>query len=144
MTESAATDTVSLPRRPRSIAALAVLLLLYGLFTLLPKILLLSSQELYDNTLAMTEALTAQGLIALPFGLQIAISFIASAVLILTGVFLWRGAGWARWAVVLWMAFSWSLYFLQTGPSALLWIKVPVFCLVTFLLFRPGVRGFFR
>ena len=51
---------------------------------------------------------------------------------------------WARWAVALWMIFSLVLYFLQTGITWLPVIKLPLFVLVLFLLFRPQVADHFR
>ncbi len=140
------TTTMADPRRrrPLSIAILAVVMVLYGLFTLFLKILLLTSQELYDASADLTATMTAGGLLTLPLGLQIAISFVASLVVILAGVFVWRGRNWARWAVALWMIFSLVLYFLQTGITWLPVIKLPLFVLVLFLLFRPRVANHFR
>ncbi len=140
------TTTMADPRRrrPLSIAILAVVMVLYGLFTLFLKILLLTSQELYDASADLTATMTAGGLLTLPLGLQIAISFVASLVVILAGVFVWRGRNWARWAVALWMIFSLVLYFLQTGITWLPVIKLPLFVLVLFLLFRPRVADHFR
>ena len=140
------TTTMADPRRrrPLSIAILAVVMVLYGLFTLFLKILLLTSQELYDASADLTATITAGGLLTLPLGLQFAISFVASLVVILAGVFVWRGRNWARWAVALWMIFSLVLYFLQTGITWLPVIKLPLFVLVLFLLFRPRVANHFR
>ena len=132
------------PRRPRSISILAVVMVLYGLFTLFPKILLLTSQEVYEASAALAASLAAGGLLALPLDLQIAIGFIASFVAILAGIFIWRGRNWARWAAALWMVLTLALYVLQTGPTWLPAIKLPVFFLVLFLLFRPQAAGHFR
>ena len=131
-------------QRPLSIAILAVLMVLYGLFTLFPKLLLLTSQEVFEASADLTATMTADGLVALPLELQIAIGFVASLVAVLSGIFVWRGRNWARWVAVLWMIFSLLLYVLQTGMTWLPVIKLPVFFLVLFLLFRPQVAEHFR
>jgi len=119
-------------------------MLFYGLITLVPKVLLLASQEVYDASADLTAAMTAGGLVTLPLGLQIAIGFVASLVVILSGVFVWRGRNWARWAVAIWMIISLVLYVLQTGITWLPVIKLPLFALVLYLLFRPQVADHFR
>ena len=134
----------SRPRRPLSISILAVVMVLYGLFTLFPKVLLLTSQEVYDASADVAAALAARGPLALPLDLQIAIGFMASFVAILAGVFIWRGRNWARWAAALWMVLTLALYVLQTGLTWLPALKLPVFFLVLFLLFRPQAAGHFR
>ena len=131
-------------QRPLSIAILAVLMVLYGLFTLFPKLLLLTSQEVFEASADLTATMTAGGLVALPLELQVAIGFVASLVAVLSGIFVWRGRNWARWVAVLWMIFSLLLYVLQTGMTWLPVIKLPVFFLVLFLLFRPQVAAHFR
>ena len=140
------TTTLADPRRrrPLSIAILAVVMVLYGLFTLIPKIFLLTSREVYDASADLTAAMTAGGFLTLPYGLQIAISFVASLVVIAAGVFVWRGRNWARWAIALWMTFSLVLYVLQTGVTWIPVMKLPIFVLVLFLLFRPQVANHFR
>ncbi len=132
------------PRRPLSISILAVVMVLYGLFTLVPKILLLTSQEVYEASADLTASMTEGGFLTVPLELQIAIGFVASMVVVLAGIFVWRGLNWARWAVALWMIFSLALYVLQTGLTWLPAIKLPVFFLVLFLLFRPRVAEHFR
>ena len=131
-------------RRPLSIAILAVFMVLYGLFALFPKVLLLTSQQVYDAAADLTTTMTAGGLLTLPLGLQIAISFAASLVVILTGVFVWHGRNWARWVVALWMIITLALNFLQTGITWLPVIKLPLFALVLFLLFRPPAEEYFH
>ncbi len=142
--ESTTTAADPSPRRPLSVAVVAVLMVIYGLASLLPKILLLTSREVRDTASDLTAAMTAGGLLSLPLGLQIAMGFVASFVLILAGVFVWRGRDWARWLVAFWMAFSLLLYVLQTGLTWLVAIKLPVFVLVLFLLFRPQATDHFR
>ncbi len=119
-------------------------MVLYGLFTLVPKILLLTSQEIYEASADLTASMTEGGFLTVPLELQIAIGFVASMVVVLAGIFVWRGLNWARWAVALWMIFSLALYVLQTGLTWLPAIKLPVFFLVLFLLFRPRVAEHFR
>ena len=131
-------------RRPLSIAVTAVVLVFYGLFTLFPKVLLLTSKEVYDASADLTATMTEGGILTLPLELQIAIGFVASLVLILSGIFIWHGRNWARWVVVLWMAISVVLYVLQVGFTWVPVIKLPVFFVVLFLLFRPRVAAHFR
>ena len=138
------TRAESVLRRPVSIAILAVVLVLYGLLNLTPLVLLLTSQEIYDATAEMMAAMSAAGFVSVPLGVQIAVGFVASLVVAAGGVFVWRGRNWARWLVALWMAFSLAYYVLQTGFTWIPVIKLPIFLLVLFLLFRPGAAGHFR
>ena len=131
-------------RRPVSIAILAIVLVLYGLLNLIPLVLLLTSQAIYDSTAEMMAAMSAGGFVSVPLGVQIAVGFVASLVVAAGGVFVWHGRNWARWLVALWMAFSLVYYVLQTGFTWIPVIKLPIFFLVLFLLFRPGVAGHFR
>ncbi|MDJ0610747.1 MAG: hypothetical protein QNJ67_17360 [Kiloniellales bacterium] len=131
-------------RRPISIAILAVLLVLYGLLNLIPLVLLLTSQEIYDSTAEVMAAMAAGGFVTVPLGAQIVIGFVASLVVVAGGAFVWQGRNWARWLVALWMAFSLVYYVLQTGFTWIPALKLPVFFLVLFLLFRPGVAAHFR
>ncbi len=143
MNDTPATANTS-RRRPLSIAILAVVLVIYGLLNLIPLGFLLTSQEIYDATAELMAAMSANGFVSLPLGLQIAVGFVAALVVVLGGVLVWRGQNRARWLVALWMAFSIVYYVLQTGFTWIPVLKLPIFFLVLFLMFRPGVAGHFR
>ena len=58
------------------------------------------------------------------------------------GAFLLRGANWARWLLVAWMAFHVGLSVMHDLTQLL--VHVAFFVPILFFLFRPQVGGFFR
>lgn len=61
---------------------------------------------------------------------------------VIGGAFLLRGANWARWLLVAWMAFHLGLSVLHDLTEVL--VHVAFFVPILFFLFRPQVAGFFR
>lgn len=130
--------------RPLSISVIAVLLVLYGLITLVPKIVLLVSPEIYERSAEFTGAMTSGGLIQLRFDLQIAYSFLASLILVVAGVFLWRGRNWARWLALGWMALSLGFTFLLVGPVVSFFIKIPLYLVLAYFLTTRKASAFLK
>lgn len=77
-------------------------------------------------------------------GLVYAMMFAGMFVLISSGLGIHRGSNWARWLFTLWGSgtLAVNLYFGSITTAAL--PGVAIFGFVSFLLFRPGVRDFFR
>lgn len=141
MTGSVSNDEPAM-RRPLSISIIAVLLVLYGLVTLVPKVVLLLSPEVYRNTADLTGAMTSGGFIRLGFAFHVVYSFLASLITVVAGVFLWRGRNWARWLALAWMALSLGLVFLLLGPVTSFYIKIPLFLVMAYFLTTRRAAAF--
>lgn len=141
MSDPAFDEEAALPR-PLSISVIAVLLVLYGLATLVAKIVLLMSPEIYQGTADLTGAMTSGGFIRLGLDLQIAYGFLASLVMVAAGVFLWRGRNWARWLALGWMALSLGFTLLLVGPVISFYLKIPLFLVVAYFLTTRKASAF--
>lgn len=58
------------------------------------------------------------------------------------GVLLLRGASWARWLVVAWLAYHVVLGALHSVPDAL--IHLLLLAIIAYFLFRPRANAYFR
>lgn len=67
---------------------------------------------------------------------------LSEAVALLAGIFMLRGANWARWLAFLWMAAHVVIAWLN-GPQQVLFHAI-IFAGITVLLFRADARAFFR
>ena len=137
------TGGVGVPR-PLSISIIAVLFVLYGLVSLVPKAMVFLSPDIREGTAALTEAMTAGGVLTLPMELQLAHALAGSAVFILAGVFLWAGRNWARWLALAWMVGSLALYLLLAGPVVTFYLKIPLFLVLTYVLTARKTSAFLR
>jgi hypothetical protein len=61
---------------------------------------------------------------------------------IVGGIFLLRGADWARWLLVLWIAYHLILSFMHSVSEIL--VHLLLFLVVIVFLTRPEARAFFR
>lgn len=143
MSDSRSPDQAVAPR-PLSVSIISVLLVIYGLVSLAPKIVLMSSTEVYERTVELSEAMSTGGLLEIPMALQIAHGFAASLIVVIAGVFLWRGHNWARWLAIGWLAFSLGFVFVVVGPVITFYLKVPAAILVTVFLMTPKASAFLR
>lgn len=71
-----------------------------------------------------------------------ALIFPVHALAVVAGAFMLRGADWARWLTVLWMAFHVAITVLNAWQGFA--FHVILFAGITFLLFRADARGWFR
>ena len=60
---------------------------------------------------------------------------------LVAGVFLLRGANWARWLAIAWIAFHVALSF---GSLQRLVVHTVILLLFVYLLFRPSANAYFR
>ena len=70
------------------------------------------------------------------------IVFIVRLIAILCGVFLLRGSNWARWLLLVWIAYHVILSVFHS-PSELLMHSF-LFAVVAYFLFRPQASAYFR
>lgn len=63
-------------------------------------------------------------------------------VILACGIYLLRGAGWARWVALAWVGFHIAVSFMNSVSAGL--VHSLIFALFAWLLFRPGVNAWFR
>ena len=76
-----------------------------------------------------------------PFEYDLVWIFIVQLAAILCGAFLLRGASWARWLALAWMAFHVVLSFFQSLREVA--VHGLLFALIAYFLFRPEARAYF-
>jgi hypothetical protein len=67
---------------------------------------------------------------------------ITEIVALVAGIFLLRGANWARWLAIAWMAFRVVLSF--HDPAQRLIVHMVFLALFAFFLFQPSANAYFR
>ena len=116
--ENACVSFIGVEKRPASIIVIGILFILLGTITLVHALM-----ELINTTDRLTD---------LKSHWMIYLSAIAA---IVGGAFLLKGHNWARWLLVLWMAFHIVVGALHgLGP---LLTHVVIFSVILFFLFRP-------
>jgi len=61
---------------------------------------------------------------------------------VLAGAFMLRGAGWARWLALAWMAFHVALGFMNSVRQGV--VHLVIFAIIAYLLLRPEARAHFQ
>ena len=131
-------------RRPVSVVVIAWLVLAYGIVGLGQKIWLVASPEAFAMFQDLFPAMNAAAAVKLPLEAHLAYSFVASAVLIVSGAFMLRGRNWAR-LLFLWFApTSIVLTLMSTGLSFSFYAKSATYVLLAFLLLRGASSRYFR
>lgn len=125
-------------KRPRSLTILSWILMGFGTVQLIMIVLQLNSPELQAH---MQKLADERGSSA---GLVYGMMFAGMFVLISSGLGIHRGSNWSRWLFTLWGSGTLlvNLYVGNITTASL--PGVAIFGFVVFLLFRPGVRDFFR
>jgi hypothetical protein len=118
------------PTRPRTVLILGWLFIFVGGIALASGLLPLVGLNLAGGLPEFQRHGTGE------FALMIA----TRAAAVIGGVFLLRGANWARWLLVAWMAFHLVLSFFHSMTEVLM--HAVLFGLVGYLLFRPDVTAY--
>ncbi|HCW08163.1 MAG TPA: hypothetical protein DGG95_12450 [Cytophagales bacterium] len=67
--------------------------------------------------------------------------FVVRVLAIVGGVFTFKGVNWARWLIIVWMAYHVALSFLHTSLELL--IHIGFFALALYALFNKGAAAYF-
>jgi hypothetical protein len=130
---------VSHPLSLRIIAALAIS---YGALTLIPKVLHVLSWNSESWERVFIDSMITSGPGSLPPLLHISYGLIGSIVWPVSGVDLWKGRTWSRWAMAIWaftvIHLTYSVYG-HAGP--LLW-KVVAYLVLVYFLFTTKASSF--
>ena len=115
---------MSVSQRPRAVAFVALLCIVYALLTALPKAWLLVDAEAYRLTAELVAARSVHGLLPVPFGVQVAHAVLGLPVLLAVGIGLLRGHGWAVLLLAAWIAGVLVMTLLVVGWGASFLIKL--------------------
>lgn len=120
-------------KRPKSVTFISWFYIVAGAFSLL------TSVTSMNNPLVLE--LMAKS--PIPISAQFAMMYVGLAVSITSGIFMLRGANWARFLYIIWGAISF-LIGLATSPAKLMLVPgIIVYGIVVFFLLRPNTNAFF-
>jgi hypothetical protein len=134
---------MSTARRPPAVAFVAVFCIVYALLTALPKAWLLVDTEAYRITADLVAARAANGLLPVPFGVQITHAVLGLPVLLAVGMGLLRGHAWAALLLVAWIVGVLLMTLLVVGWGASLMIKLATGILIIAPLATSRARAWF-
>lgn len=121
-------------KRPKSITFISWFFIVSGIFSLL------SIFTSMNNPLVLE--LMAKSLISIP--VQFAMMYIGLAISVTSGIFMLRGANWARFLYIISTPFGFAIS-LATSPAKLLILPgLIVYCIIVFFLLRPKANAFFN
>lgn len=128
---------------PKRVAFVAWLSIIYAVLSLIPKLLLLVDSEIYSNTKELVSAIGNNGLIEVPFNLQIAHSIVGSIVLGVSAFFMLKGNKWALYLFVAWVVGVLLLTMLVAGISTHFLAKSGVAVIFFIMLFSRKSLDYF-
>lgn len=130
-------------KRPWTVTIISWLLIIYALFSAIPKIFLIINPEAYEMALELNQAASNVGFIHVPYSLQLAHALVGVLVLSVSGIFMLKGRLWALIVLFVWMIGVLVLTCLVLGLSISLYAKLIVAIIVTILLTRPKTLSYF-
>lgn len=115
-------------KRPLAVTIISLLFVIVGLGSLVKSVwLLISGNHGVSREKELIDAVVV---------------FLSGIMALASGLFMWRGANWARWLCIIWLALH-VVISLMHSTSQL--IAHTVFLIVIgFFLFRPGVSEYFH
>ena len=137
-------NTGSTVSRPFSLSAISILAVLYGTFSLIPKILFLIPSEQGEWARELMNTMSSNGPIPLPSWLHVSHGLIGSVVWVVAGIFLWKGKNWSRWLILFWGLTVLLLTLSVYGYSGSFPWKCGTFLLLLYLLLKRSSRDYFE
>lgn len=119
-------------QRPTTVTVIAWLLIVMAGLTLLSSALTLNNPMARD----------IMGRSPIPIPVQFAMALAGVVVMLISGVFLWRGKAWARLLYVAWNAVGLVVGFATSPMKTAMIPGLLVFLLITFFLYRPSASAF--
>jgi hypothetical protein len=77
-----------------------------------------------------------------PFQYELVLVWLIRCLLVLAGVFILRGSNWARWLLVVWMAYHVVLSAFHSVSEVV--VHGVLFSVMAYVLFRPPASAYFR
>ncbi len=109
-------------KRPLSIAFVACLLMATGIL----------------GFAAHAEELVSHGTVQMDILYALVLAVLAVA----TGIFVWRGRNWARWAAVIWIAFHVAISFFDSWQKVV--VHAVLLALFAYCLFRKDANAYLK
>ena len=130
--------------RPKRVTIVAWLSIIFSFISATPKFLLVFNQEVYQQSKEFVEKASENGLLDVPFELQMVHALLGSMILITSSLFILKGKLWAVYLYTFWIYGVVVLTLLITGTSPQFISKAIVACLLCGFLFSPKAMQFFR
>lgn len=127
---------------PLSVKVIAVLSMIYSGLAAIPKAFVLLNPEIYEGTKNFVEASSAQGILTVPFSVQLFHSILGVFVVFISGVYMLKGRSWALYLLTAWFAASLALTLVIMGPSIYVLIKLPLAIIVLAILYTGKSREY--
>lgn len=105
------------------------------------KCIVLLDPELYENTKLLVDAAASQGLINVPFSVQIAHSLLGVVVISISCIYMWLGKSWALYLFTFWIASTLVLTLLVAGVPASM-VKIPLTVIILAILYTGRARRY--
>jgi hypothetical protein len=130
--------------RPLSISIISWFFILWELFSVIPKVLLIINPEAYKHAMKLNQTLSAKSFLTVPFELQLAHAFVGVVVILISGIFMLKGRLWALITFLAWIYGVVLLTLAVTGLSVFLYLKLGTAMVITIVLTRPKPFAYFR
>ena len=131
-------------QRPRRITLVGGLALLYGVGSLLAKILAVSSPQSVVRLAEWTDQMQPEAILALPLAVHLLHGLVGSIVWMAGGFYLLKGRNWSRWLCLVWSAGVLLLTFLSVGPGVSFYLKSATWMLLCSLLLGGRSGAYFH
>ncbi len=120
-------------KRPLSVSIIAWLLIVFGALSAVAIPFTLGNP--------MTQELMAKSMVPIP--VQYFMMFAGVLISIVTGIFMLKGANWARMLYIIWGALGFLFSFITSPAKAAVIPGFVIYLIVAFFLLRPKATAFF-
>ena len=131
-------------KRPLYVASISCFFIVYAFFSLIPKLMLLITPEVYDIAKNLCASNDSNEIISVPFWVQVLHAYLGSVVMLVSGIFMLKGHAWARITLMIWVSSVLIITFLVTGFSFQLYIKSIVAIIISLSLYQPRPNKYFK
>ena len=126
---------------PLRVKLIAIFFILYSIISGAVKGFVFFDPELYENTKLLIDAAASQGLINVPFSVQITHSLLGVVVIPISCIYMWFGKSWALYLFTFWIASALVLTLLVAGVPYLM-VKTPLAVIFLAILYTGKARKY--
>ena len=130
--------------RPKGVTIIATIVIIFGVFTFIPKIYVISSPERFNEFIDFFRSISKNQIIHVPVVLQISHGVIGSIIWTVAGIFMLKGQNWAQILALIWGLTVVLLTFFVSGLTITLFTKTPLFVLIFFILMKRSSSHNFK
>ena len=120
-------------KRPTSVTVIAWILIVGTGITLISTTAMINNPMMLD---LMSKS-------PIPIPIQYAITYIGSAIMLVSGIAMLKGCNWARLLFVIWSAINFLVGIVTSPMKATLILGLVSFLIIVFFLFRPKANAYF-